>query len=95
MSMSKLYGSIAALAFVLAGSIAQAQNAQGEGGGSGLYPEVTRVAPNISVNRGCTQLEYHAGISKEDCGTLTLTEIVQFMHPAGADDAADQFNAPD
>ena len=91
MSMNKLFGSIATTTFVLAGSIVGAQETNS---GSGNYPaEVTRIAPAVPVNRGCTQLEYHAGIAKADCGTKTLTEIVQFMHPAGADDAEDQLTA--
>lgn len=82
------FGSLAAGLCLMASSAAVAQGTDQARSGSGVYPvEVTRLAPIISVKRGCTQLEYSAGIPQEDCGTMTLTEVVQFMYPGGADES--------
>jgi triphosphoribosyl-dephospho-CoA synthetase len=68
--------SLLALAVALPAAMAMAQT---------QYPEVTRAQTVGSVVRPCTQLEISADISAENCGTMTLSEVVMALHKANDD----------
>lgn len=76
---------IAASAVFLIGSAAFAQGSENTRSSS-VYPEVSRASTTGPYIRDCTQLEKSAGIAKEKCGSMTLSEVVEYMNAAQAGD---------
>lgn len=56
-------------------------------GAQSLYPRPV-VSMTTPVVRDCTQLERSAGIEKEQCGTLTISQIMLIAEPPEADTPA-------
>ena len=56
------------------------------GQAQGTYPHAIPPEQTADVVRPCTPLEISADIIAEDCGTLTLSEVVKRMHTLQGDD---------
>ncbi|KAF0676254.1 hypothetical protein [Profundibacterium mesophilum] len=53
-----------------------------------LYPRPV-ISMTTPVVRDCTQLERSAGVTEEQCGTLTVSQIMLIAEPAKADTPSD------
>lgn len=56
---------------------------------AGNYPVSTGDVQSESIARACTQLELSADMTKAECGTLTLDEVVSRLDVFDRDDRDD------